>query len=238
MERVATQPAMSDMHAMRDEPDMPAEKDRGADGSAAAAPARLTIRERMREDVDAVMRLDPSAESRRDVFLHSNGLHAVWAYRVQHWLWQRGRKGLAMFLARRSRRRYGVEIHPAATIGRRLVIDHGMGIVIGATTIIGDDCLIYQGVTLGMTGKHTGKRHPTLGDDVMFGANAVVLGNINVGSGAKVGAGAVVVCDVDCGDTVVGVPARPVPCMRHRNAFVLRLTDQLDGENVRWSCAL
>lgn len=89
-----------------------------------------------------------------------------------------------------------------------------------------------------MTGKHAGKRHPTLGDGVMVGANAVVLGNINVGSGAKVGAGAVVVCDVDCGDTVVGVPARPVPCMRHRNAFVLRLTDQLDGENVRWSCAL
>lgn len=192
----------------------------------------------LREDVASVIERDPSVHSAADVIFWHTGMHAVWAYRRAHWLWEHGAHTLASLVSRHTRKRYGVEIHPAAQIGRRFMIDHGMGIVIGETSIIGDDCLIYQGVTLGMTGKHAGKRHPTLGDDVMVGANAVVLGNINVGSGAKVGAGAVVVCDVDCGDTVVGVPARPVPCMRHRNAFVLRLTDQLDGENVRWSCAL
>lgn len=192
----------------------------------------------LREDIASVIERDPSVHSAADVIFWHTGMHAVWAYRRAHWLWEHGAHTLASLVSRHTRKRYGVEIHPAAQIGRRFMIDHGMGIVIGETSIIGDDCLIYQGVTLGMTGKHAGKRHPTLGDDVMVGANAVVLGNINVGSGAKVGAGAVVVCDVDCGDTVVGVPARPVPCMRHRNAFVLRLTDQLDGENVRWSCAL
>lgn len=192
----------------------------------------------LREDIASVIERDPSVHSAADVIFWHTGMHAVWAYRRAHWLWEHGAHTLASLVSRHTRKRYGVEIHPAAQIGRRFMIDHGMGIVIGETSIIGDDCLIYQGVTLGMTGKHAGKRHPTLGDDVMVGANAVVLGNINVGSGAKVGAGAVVVCDVDCGDTVVGVPARPVPCMRHRNAFVLRLTDQLDGENARWSCAL
>lgn len=201
------------------------------------AGARVGVRDRVREDITAVMERDPSAESRRDVLLFATGLHAVWAYRVQHWLWQRGHHALATMLSRRSRRRYGVEIHPAATIGRRFVIDHGMGVVIGATAIIGDDCLMYQGVTLGMTGHHAGKRHPTLGDRVMVGANAVILGNIRVASGAKVGAGAVVVDDVRPGTTVVGVPAREIA--RHE-ACVLRLAGTVDSddENVRWSCAL
>ena len=199
--------------------------------------ARLTIRERMREDVTAVMDRDPSAENRRDVWLFATGLHAIWAFRIQHWLWERGHHMLATMLSRRSRRRYGVEIHPAATIGRRFVIDHGMGVVIGATAIIGDDCLMYQGVTLGMTGHHAGKRHPTLGNNVMVGANAVILGNIKVGEGAKVGAGAVVVDEVREGTTVVGVPAREIA--RHE-ACVLRLAKSIDvdDENVRWSCAL
>ena len=209
-----------------------------APGLRADKDARPSLRELVREDAEATFRRDPSAESVSEVLRYSTGFRIVRAYRVCHWLYERGHRGLALWLAKRTRVRYGADIHPAARVGRRLTIDHGVGVVIGGTAIIGDDCLIYQGVTLGMTGKHAGKRHPTLGDDVMVGANAVVLGNINVGSGAKVGAGAVVVCDVDCGDTVVGVPARPVPCLRHRNAFVLRLTDQLDGENVRWSCAL
>ena len=190
------------------------------------------------DTLNAYKQRDPAARSSLEILLLYPGVHALIYHRIAHWFYRRNLKFIARAVSQWSRFWTGIEIHPGAQIGKRLVIDHGMGIVIGATTIIGDDCLIYQGVTLGMTGKHAGKRHPTLGDGVMVGANAVVLGNINVGSGAKVGAGAVVVCDVDCGDTVVGVPARPVPCMRHRNAFVLRLTDQLDGENVRWSCAL
>ena len=192
----------------------------------------------LRNDIRVIKDRDPAAKNTLEVLLCYSGLHAIWAHRLAHFFYKHQWFVTARIISTISRFFTGIEIHPGAQIGEGLFIDHGMGIVIGATTIIGDDCLIYQGVTLGMTGKHAGKRHPTLGDGVMVGANAVVLGNINVGSGAKVGAGAVVVCDVDCGDTVVGVPARPVPCMRHRNAFVLRLTDQLDGENVRWSCAL
>ena len=181
--------------------------------------AKISWLARMREDVRAVMERDPSATSATQVVLFSTGLHAVWAYRRQHWLWTHGSHMLATWLSKRSRRRYGVEIHPAATIGRRLVIDHGMGIVIGGTAIIGDDCLLYQGVTLGMTGKHGGKRHPTLGDRVMVGANAVVLGNIRLGDDVKVGAGAVVVRDHRCWD-------------------VPHLSLVTDDEDVVWSCAL
>ena len=191
---------------------------------------------RMREDVRAVMERDPSATSAAQVVLFSTGLHAIWAYRRQHWLWVHGRQMLATWLSKRSRRRYGVEIHPAATIGRRLVIDHGMGIVIGGTAIIGDDCLLYQGVTLGMTGKHGGKRHPTLGDRVMVGANAVVLGNIRIGNDVKVGAGAVVVEDVPSDVTVAGVPATIV--RKHRCWDVPHLSLVTDDEEVVWSCAL
>lgn len=171
------------------------------------APNPLT---RMREDANALLERDPSASSARELALFSPGLHAVWAFRASHWLWLKGRRQLALWVSRRARRRYGVEIHPAAAIGRRFVIDHGMGVVIGATSVIGDDCMVYQGVTLGMTGHHGGKRHPSLGNGVMVGARAVLLGDIFVGDGAKVGAGAVVVGDVPAGATVVGVPARVV----------------------------
>lgn len=194
----------------------------------------------MREDVAAMRRRDPSATSDANVVLFSTGLHAIWAYRRQHWLWEHGAKGLAQFLSRRSRRRYGIEIHPAATIGRRFSIDHGMGIVIGGTAIIGDDCMLYQGVTLGMTGHHGGKRHPTLGNNVMVGANATILGDIHLGDNVKVGAGAVVVKDVPADVTVAGVPATIVK--EHRCWEASRLTlvkpEDLDNENVRWSCAL
>ena len=198
--------------------------------------AKVSWLARIREDVQAVMERDPSATSAAQVVLFSTGLHAIWAYRRQHWLWVHGRQMLATWLSKRSRRRYGVEIHPAATIGRRLVIDHGMGIVIGGTAVIGDDCLLYQGVTLGMTGKHGGKRHPTLGDRVMVGANAVVLGDILLGDDVKVGAGAVVVHDVPSNVTVAGVPAAIV--RKHRCWDVPHLSLVTDDEEVVWSCAL
>ena len=208
----------------------------GAERRAKNDSAKVSWLARMREDVRAVMERDPSATSAAQVVLFSTGLHAIWAYRRQHWLWVHGRQMLATWLSKRSRRRYGVEIHPAATIGRRLVIDHGMGIVIGGTAIIGDDCLLYQGVTLGMTGKHGGKRHPTLGDRVMVGANAVVLGNIRIGNDVKVGAGAVVVEDVPSDVTVAGVPATIV--RKHRCWDVPHLSLVTDDEEVVWSCAL
>lgn len=158
----------------------------------------------IREDIKLAMERDPAATSPMSVWLFSPAMHAVWAYRRHHWLWTHGHKTLARMLATRTRRKYGVEIHPGATIGRRFIIDHGMGIVIGETTIIGDDCMLYQGVTLGGTGKETGKRHPTLGNNVMVGVNAVVLGNITIGDNAKIGGGTVVVHDVPPNSTVVG----------------------------------
>lgn len=192
----------------------------------------------MREDVEAVLDRDPSATSALGVVLFSSGLHAVWAHRRQHWLWERGARGLALFLARRSHRRFGVDIHPAARVGRRLVIDHGTGIVVGETAVIGDDCLLYQGVTLGMTGKHGGKRHPTVGDRVMVGAGAIVLGDIRIGSDVRVGAGSVVLHDVPDGMTVAGNPAKVV---RERVCPRLRVAETelpVPDENVRWSCCL
>lgn len=166
--------------------------------------------EGFREDIEMIKRRDPAATSSFDAVLNSTGMRAVWAYRRQNWLWRKGFKGLARYLSTRSRRRFAIEIHPCATIGRRFMIDHGVGVVIGETTVIGDDCLIYQGVTLGGTGKEVGKRHPTLGNDVVIGVGAAVLGNITVGDGAKVGGGAVVVKDVPPGCTAVGVPAHCV----------------------------
>lgn len=177
--------------------------------------ARPTLRQLIREDDEAAFARDPSADSVADVRRFSVGARVVRAYRRQHWLYERGHRTLALWLAKRSRIRYGADIHPAARIGRRLVIDHGIGVVIGGTAIIGDDCLIYQGVTLGMTGKHGGKRHPTVGSNVMLGAGSIVLGAITVGDGAHVGAGSVVVRDVPAHTTVVGNPAQVVntrPC--------------------------
>ena len=200
----------------------------------------MTLFKMMREDMQAAFERAPAAESLADIVLFSVGTHAVWSYRWHHWLYEHGMRGLALWLSKRTRQKLGADIHPAATIGRRFTIDHGIGVVIGSTAIIGDDCLIYQGVTLGMTGKNPqGKRHPTLGSNVLVGANAVILGDINVGDGAKVGAGAVVVKDVPAHVTVVGVPAKVV--RTHGSAgFHLVECDGVDltSENVRWSCAL
>ena len=166
--------------------------------------------DRMREDIRTVKERDPAARSSFSVLINYPGLHAIWAHRVEHALWNAGRKGLARFLSQATRFFTGVEIHPGVVIGRRFFIDHGMGVVIGETTVIGDDVTLYQGVTLGGTGKETGKRHPTLEDCVVVGVGASVLGNIVIGEGVKVGGGAVVIDDVAPNSTVVGIPGRVV----------------------------
>ena len=162
------------------------------------------------ETLRAYQKNDPAARSKLEIFLLYNGLHATLYYRAAHWLYRRHCKFLARWLSQHAKWTTGVEIHPAATIGRRLVIDHGTGIVIGATTEIGDGCLLYQGVTLGGTGIAGGKRHPTLGNNVMVGSGAKILGPITVGDNARVAANAVVLRDVPENSTVVGVPGRIV----------------------------
>lgn len=164
----------------------------------------------MREDIQAVKDRDPAATSTMSVLLNYPGVHAVWWHRLDHWLWMHGRKGLARWLSQLTRFRTGIEIHPGATIGRRFFIDHGMGVVIGETSVLGDDVTLYQGVTLGGTGKERGKRHPTLEDCVVVGVGAAVLGDITIGRGSRVGGGAVVVNDVPPNCTVVGIPGRVV----------------------------
>ena len=165
---------------------------------------------RLKETIEAYRRNDPAARSGWEVFWLYNGLHATMYYRVAHWLYEHRLRFLGRWVSQFARRRTGIEIHPAAKIGRRLVIDHGTGIVIGATTEIGDDCLLYQGVTLGGTGKDVGKRHPTLGNNVMVGSGAKVLGPFRVGDNARIAANAVVLREVPEGATVVGVPGRIV----------------------------
>jgi serine O-acetyltransferase len=160
----------------------------------------------MREDVANVMQHDPAAKSRLEIVLCYAGLHAVWLYRINHWLWGRGLLLLARLSSQYARFLTGIEIHPAAEIGRRLFIDHGLGVVIGETAIVGDDVLLYQGVTLGGTGKEQGKRHPTLEDSVVVGSGAKILGNITVGNNCRIGAGSVVLRNVPADSTVVGVP--------------------------------
>jgi serine O-acetyltransferase len=164
----------------------------------------------IREDVQCVFERDPAATSRAMVLLCYPGLQALWAHRVQHWLWCKNWRLAARFLSQVTRFWTGVEIHPGSRIGRRVFIDHGMGVVIGETAIVGDDVTLYQGVTLGGTGKDVGKRHPTLRNGVFVGNNANILGNITIGENSRVGAGSVVVRDVPPDSTVVGVPAHIV----------------------------
>ena len=165
---------------------------------------------RLKETIEAYQRNDPAARSKFEIFWRYNGLHAVMYHRVAHWLFTHHMKFLGRWVSQIARRRTGVEIHPAAKIGRRLVIDHGMGIVIGATAEIGDDCLFYQGVTLGGTGAARGKRHPTIGNNVMIGCGAKVLGPFKVGDNARIAANSVVLNEVPANSTVVGVPGRVV----------------------------
>ena len=164
----------------------------------------------IREDLDAAMRRDPAAENRFDVAVNSPGLHAIWAYRGLHKLWNRpGGRASARALSTVVRSVTGVEIHPGAQIGRRFFIDHGMGVVIGATAVVGDDVMLYHGVTLGGRSLARGtKRHPTVGDRVTIGAGARVLGNIDIGDDVQIGANSVVVKPVPTGAVATGIPAR------------------------------
>ena len=164
----------------------------------------------MREDIAAVKDRDPAARSSLEIVALYSGLHALWGYRFHHWLWIHGWRFPARALSQLARLITGIEIHPGAQIGRRFFIDHGMGVVIGETTIVGDDVTLYQGVTLGGTGKQSGKRHPTIGDNVVIGAGAKVLGNITVGENCRIGSGSVVLRDVPGNSTVVGVPGHIV----------------------------
>ena len=166
--------------------------------------------DRIREDVDAVLERDPAARNRAEVFFLYSGFKAVRSHRKANWFYRHNLKFIARWISQRSRHKTGIEIHPGATIGKGLFIDHGMGVVIGETTVIGDNCTIYQNVTLGGTGKDTGKRHPTLGNNVLVGSGAKVLGPFTVGDNARIAAGAVVLSEVPANATAVGVPARVV----------------------------
>jgi serine O-acetyltransferase len=165
---------------------------------------------RIREDIQCVFERDPAARSVWEVLTCYPGFHALQLHRVSHGLWKMGLRWLARFASHIARFLTGVEIHPGATIGRRVFIDHGMGVVIGETAEIGDDCTLYHGVTLGGVSWNKGKRHPTLGKGVVVGAGAKILGPFTVGEGAKVGSNSVVVKAVPPGATVVGIPARIV----------------------------
>ncbi len=169
---------------------------------------------RLKEDIQTVFRDDPAARSYLEVLFCYPGLHAIWLHRIAHWLWNHHLKFLARLLSHINRFLTGIEIHPGAKIGRRVFIDHGMGVVIGETAEVGDDVLIYQGVVLGGTSKEKKKRHPTIKDRVVIGAGAIVLGDITIGDGAKIGSGSVVIKDVPSGATVVGVPGRVVQDVR------------------------
>jgi len=166
--------------------------------------------ERIKEDIRVVFERDPAARNIFEVITSYPGLHAIWLHRIAHFLWKKGEKTLARIISHINRFLTGIEIHPGATIGRRFFIDHGMGVVIGETAEIGDDVLMYQGVVLGGTSLKKKKRHPTIGNNVVIGAGAILLGPIKIGDGAKIGAGSVVIKDVPEGTTAVGVPARVV----------------------------
>jgi serine O-acetyltransferase len=171
-----------------------------------------------------VLENDPAAKSWFEVVVCYPGLHALWAFRIHHWLWNCHLRTLARLLSQGARVLTGIEIHPAAQIGHRLFIDHGSGVVIGETTVVGDDVTLYQGVTLGGTGKEKGKRHPTLANKVVVGTGAKILGNIRIGENSRVGANSVVLHDVPDNSTVVGVPGHIVL----RNGKRVIITDPKD----------
>lgn len=166
--------------------------------------------ETVKSDIQAVFDNDPAARSRFEVILTYSGLHAIWAHRIANWFFKRGWLTMARFLSQVSRFFTGIEIHPGATIGKRLFIDHGMGVVIGETCEIGDDVILYQGVTLGGTGKEKGKRHPTIGNHVVVSSGAKVLGSFSVGDHSVIGANSVVLQEVPPNCTVVGIPGKVV----------------------------
>lgn len=164
----------------------------------------------IKEDVRTVFEKDPAARGWFEVLTCYPGLHAIWMHRIAHYLWKKGLRWFSRFISHMNRFLTGIEIHPGANIGRRFFIDHGMGVVIGETTDIGEDCLLYQGVVLGGTSLEKKKRHPTLGNNVTVGSGAIVLGAIKIGDGARIGAGSVIIREVPPGATAIGVPGRIV----------------------------
>ena len=156
----------------------------------------MSILSSIKEDLETALRRDPAARNKLEVFLTYPGVHAIWNYRISHWLWQRNIKLLARMFSNRARRRTGIEIHPGAKIGRRFFIDHGIGVVIGESTEIGDDVMLYHNVTLGARRFATGKRHPTIGNRVIIGAGAKILGPVNIADDARVSYNSVVIEDV------------------------------------------
>ena len=184
---------------------------------------------RLGELLSAYQRRDPAARSRLEIFLLYPGVHAIIFHRVSHWLWSHKLRFLARLNSQIARHATGIEIHPGATIGRRLVIDHGMGIVIGETAEVGDDCLIYHGVTLGGTGKDQGKRHPTIGNNVLISTGAKVLGPFKVGDNSRIAANAVVLSEVPPDATAVGIPAQVVRIA----GKVTHYADEVDQTSVK-----
>ena len=170
--------------------------------------------DRIKEDIHTVFSNDPAAKSTVEVILCYPGLHALWFHRIAHWFWQRNHRLAGRFVSHLGRFFTGIEIHPGATIGRRFFIDHGMGVVIGETTIVGDDVLLYKGVVLGGTSLDDKKRHPTIGNNVVVGTNAIVLGNILIGENCKIGAGSVVTKPAPPNSTIVGIPGRTLESIR------------------------
>ena len=180
----------------------------------------MSVFERLKEDIAVTRERDPAARSSMEVMLLYTGFKAVRSHRKANWFYRHNMPFIARWISQRCLKKTNIEIHPGATIGRRLFIDHGTGVVIGETTEIGDDCTIYQGVTLGGTGKDKGKRHPTLGNHVMVGSGAKVLGPIRIGDNVRIAAGAVVLADIPDNCTAVGVPARVV---RRNGAKIVEL---------------
>jgi serine O-acetyltransferase len=172
--------------------------------------ASAELREALRQDLMAVMNRDPAARGVAEPFLHYKGFHALEAYRASNWLWAEGRHALAFYCQNRISEVFAVDIHPAARVGKGILIDHGTSVVIGETAVVGDDVSMLHEVTLGGTGKETGDRHPKVGCGVLIGAGAKILGNVKIGDGAKIGAGSVVLDDVPPHTTVAGVPAKIV----------------------------
>ncbi|OHB73199.1 MAG: serine O-acetyltransferase [Planctomycetes bacterium RBG_16_41_13] len=177
--------------------------------------------DRLKEDVNAVFQNDPAAKSKFEIVFCYPGLHALWLFRISSFLWRRQWYFTARFLSHINRFLTGIEIHPAAQIGRGVFIDHGMGVVIGETATVGDGCLIYKGVVLGGTSFEKKKRHPTLGKKVIVGSNACVLGNISIGDNVRIGSGSVVIKDVPADATVVGVPGRIIERSKNNDHEVM-----------------
>ncbi len=197
----------------------------------AAFASSAEIRAGIRRDLRAVVERDPAARGMAEPFLHFKGFHSLQAHRVAHWLWLEDRRSLALYSQSRISEAFAVDIHPAARMGKGILIDHGTGVVIGETAVVGDDVSMLHEVTLGGTGKQTGDRHPKIGRGVLIGAGAKILGNVRIGEGSKIGAGSVVLTDVPPHSTAAGVPARIVGCPSEQDP-ALDMDQRIESEGT------